>query len=438
MLPRGFCVSTQAETQVQDKKAEYSSMVDVVAVFLKSCYHYSGKCEKHYSYDPRQSRIVPYSRDLPIGIHLRGDVYNVDKTVVAISGLEFVGDRQLVVEVELSTVEKVVVGNFSIKMYRYAVEGWKHEKQAWAIAYSVIKRYNLSNVSDYVIFPHYFRGRKAKYDAMFVIAFAKNELEQVELWFRRSVVDLLAPQKEEKKEGGEEKSIEELIKEVEELVEGPEELSLTPAVPPATQVTTAVVTDVEVERLRKELEELKEIVEKRFDEWAKKQGLVKAKLVVFDLPTEYLRSTTKYEKNGETVMETKILKLDPARLRTLRKTFYTVLHKLAYKVDGLWILRHNADLSELNEVMGELHRILVENNISEKRTINLVDVYLPKDYVVEGLKEYIEERRMVLRDVQTKLETVLKLSERRRLEKELSNLLDEVKRLEEELRYLSS
>jgi hypothetical protein len=205
-----------------------------------------------------------------------------------------------------------------------------------------------------------------------------------------------------------------------------------------TATQQAVKCDEEYEKLAREVEELREIVEKRFDDWARRQGLVKMKLVVFTLPTEYLGSRTKYSKDESgKIVESKVLSIDPARARTLRKKFYEVLHAVAYRIHDMWALRHDAELSLLNEVVRDINEEF-KNLLVGNRTVELVDAYFPKDYVVRALTKYIEERRASMAEVYEKLNKVEKASEKARLLRELEELKTEIENLQRELRYLSS
>jgi hypothetical protein len=251
------------------------------------------------------------------------------------------------------------------------------------------------------------------------------------------------PQVEETEEVGVEE-LERRLREVEgesersiEIVQSaPQPRPATPATP-VTQIQQATKCDEEYERLVKEVEELREIVEKRFDDWARKQGLVKLKLVVFTLPTEYLGSTTRYSKDEDgKIVESKILSVDPARARTLRKKFYEVLHSVAYRIHDMWALRHDADLSLLNEVISNINEEF--KNLTNRRTIELIDAFFPKDYVVRALTEYIEERKASMAEIYEKLNKVEKARDRARLLRELEELKTEIESLQRELRYLSS
>ena len=172
--------------------------------------------------------------------------------------------------------------------------------------------------------------------------------------------------------------------------------------------------------------------------YLEKQGLMKAKVVVFDLPTEYLRSETKYSKTEDgRISETKILTIDPARMRTLRKKFYNALHKVAFKTLMGWILLQDADLTPLNNVMKEIHEELKRYGIEDYRKIYILDTYIPRNYIIQQLKEYIEERRSTYQDLVAKMnDPMITGYKLKRLEKQAEQLLIEIKRLEKELKNL--
>ena len=248
-------------------------------------------------------------------------------------------------------------------------------------------------------------------------------------------------EKSTKEPGIEELKVEELEKELQELRE-PEVIEIKPA--ESTAVTAQQVqpqrtcTDEEYEKLKREVEELREIVENKFDEWARKQGLVKLKLVVFRLPTEYLGSKTEYRKTSDgRIIESKILSVNPSVARSLRKRFYDVLHETAFKIYDMWALRHDADLKKLDEIMSVINEAF-KNVLAGERAVTLVDVYFPRDYVINALTKYIEERKATMSEVYEKLNKVEKVREKSRLLRELEELKAEIEALESELKYLQS
>jgi polyhydroxyalkanoate synthesis regulator phasin len=232
-------------------------------------------------------------------------------------------------------------------------------------------------------------------------------------------------------------SDEELKKKIEEALEEKTvlEVSLPSPAPQAQQVTAvasqAPAVSEDFEKLRREVEELREIIEKRFDEWARRQGLEKVRLIVFKIPTEYMGSKTVYEETPEGIVEKKILRIDPSKARSLRKKFYDVLHRNAYKIYDMWALRSDADLNEINKVAEEINR-----TFGVERSVTIVDTYMPRDYVVNALKEYINERKMRYKEVEDKLTKIETAREKRELMRELEELEREINALEQELKKL--
>jgi hypothetical protein len=159
-------------------------------------------------------------------------------------------------------------------------------------------------------------------------------------------------------------------------------------------------------------------------------GYVKARIVSFVLPTEYLggRTSTSLEEDGEEkrtiLVERKEVKIP--QLRSLRRKFYKILDRIAFKASGMWMLVHDvtdAEMAELNNVMKEISETLARHGISMTRNVELVDAYLPEKWVKMKLTEYIEE-------VTTELEA------KRRVEKKTRDVLREIQRLEELLKRL--
>jgi hypothetical protein len=160
-------------------------------------------------------------------------------------------------------------------------------------------------------------------------------------------------------------------------------------------------------------------------------GYVKVKVVDFDLPTEYIggKTTTVLEEveEGEgkraVTVEKKEVKIP--ELRTLRRMFYNVLKRIAFKASGLWVLVHDVtedELRELNGVMAEINSILAKHGIPA-RSIGIIEAYLPEQWVKVKLAEYIDH-------VMSELEA------RKAAEKKTREVLREIKRLEALLKRL--
>jgi hypothetical protein len=164
-------------------------------------------------------------------------------------------------------------------------------------------------------------------------------------------------------------------------------------------------------------------------------GYVKARIVSFDLPTEYIggKTRTGLEEGGEEgggeekrmiLVERKEVRIP--QLRSLRRKFYKILNRIAFKASGMWVLMHDVkpeELEELNNVMKEVSEVLAKHGIPMTRSIELVDAYLPEKWVKMKLTEYVEE-------VTTELEA------KRRVEKKTRDVLREIQRLEELLKRL--
>ena len=212
-------------------------------------------------------------------------------------------------------------------------------------------------------------------------------------------------------------------------------------------VTTEKKSEVlaRLENLEKELEEAEEKTEKEVKvtkediiKYLQGQGMERIKLIVFDLPTEYRKSKTKLEKgeNGEW-REIKILRYDPARFRSLRRKFYAILEKIAYKTSAGWALLPEIKddhpmIKEMNKTIEELERIS-----GVPRIVEIIETWMPKDYVIRQLEKYINAREFSLKDVEEKLKLEkLKSSEKKRLQRRLEELSEIVKKLKQELARL--
>jgi hypothetical protein len=161
------------------------------------------------------------------------------------------------------------------------------------------------------------------------------------------------------------------------------------------------------------------------------QGYVKVKIVDFDLPTEYIggRTTTVIEEveDGDTKRSVAVEKKEVRipQLRSLRRRFYKVLERMAFKASGLWVLMHDVtedELRELNDVMAEINSILAKHGIPA-RNINMVEAYLPEQWVKVKLTEYIDH-------VMSELEA------KKTVEEKTRDVLREISRLEELLNRL--
>jgi hypothetical protein len=161
-------------------------------------------------------------------------------------------------------------------------------------------------------------------------------------------------------------------------------------------------------------------------------GYVKAKIIDFDLPTEYIggRTTTALEEvedggGGKRAVTVEKKEVRIPQLRTLRRKFYKVLGRMAFKASGLWVLMHDVsedELKEFNEVMAEINSILARHGLPA-RTVSIVEAYLPEQWVKVKLAEYIEH-------------VVSELEAKKAVEEKTRDVLREIQRLEELLKRL--
>jgi hypothetical protein len=160
-------------------------------------------------------------------------------------------------------------------------------------------------------------------------------------------------------------------------------------------------------------------------------GYVKARIIDFNLPTEYIGGRTAIvfeevedgEEKRTVTVEKKEVRIP--ELRALRRKFYKVLERMAFKASGLWVLMHDVaedELKELNKVMEEINEVLAKHGLPA-RTVNIVEAYLPEQWIKVKLAEYIEH-------VMSELEA------RRVAEKKTRDVLREIQRLEELLKRL--
>lgn len=229
--------------------------------------------------------------------------------------------------------------------------------------------------------------------------------------------------KETKKEAEKDVTYSEIISKLKELEEELEKEVETPK------------KEVKEEEVKEEEEEEEKVVISKNEviDYLKREGLVQVKLVTFDLPSEYKGAKTTYEKTEDgKVREVKVFSNDPTVYRTLRRKFYRILERSAFKSTAGWILRSNANVKELNDVIAELNKLA-----GTKRNIWIIETYMPKDYVVHQLEQYIKERELALQDIQNKLQLEkLKKSQKKQLEKRLEEIEDIIKSLKKELEKL--
>jgi hypothetical protein len=420
-----------------EKPVEYRSFAEVIPVYVKSCYAYAGKCEKHYSWDG--TKFVPYNRDLPIGIHIRpvgGGVKPVQLTkYIDISGLEFAYLNNLEFEIEMNAGDRVVAEKFSIPIYEHVVTGWKNDKQAWAIAYSTIKRYNLDKVADWIIFPHYYSAKKAKWDKMLIIALPKDVVEKIDKWVHDKILELMSTkiqqvqtptttQKTEAKEVEEEEiSVEELEKMLQQIEKGKETITVVPSPAP-----TAVPSAQEVELPPPPTPSRSE--------------LVKIYELIMRLPSKYLVQQSKYVKT-ETggVVEQRVweglAQQVASRLEGIRRTAYDKIRQLGsfgyVKEFEKWIGVTDKAVKDAEEVSKWIREELGKLPLKQLRP----DLDIDKLYTAKAIEVYLkpEDAKLLLETAIAELEEAKQELERRIQEAEQEKKKSAIKKLEQELTY---
>jgi len=158
-------------------------------------------------------------------------------------------------------------------------------------------------------------------------------------------------------------------------------------------------------------------------------NLTKIRLVTFDLPTEYKGAETRYSKEGERVAEVKVFKKDPRVFRILRVRFYEVLRRVAYPTTMGWVIYRDDDpelLKELDDIVDELNQL----SGGEKR-IWIIDMYVPRDYIVQQITQYITQLKHSLNDTIRKMTSEeVKAKYRRKLQQKANELQSTLNRLE--------
>jgi uncharacterized coiled-coil protein SlyX len=168
-------------------------------------------------------------------------------------------------------------------------------------------------------------------------------------------------------------------------------------------------------------------------------SFIRVKIVISILPSEYSHSKMVQERIGISISEQRILRGKiTSKLRSLRSKLNDILHAEAYRVYDLWILKHNADISRIEKFINEVHGEISKLHPKIKRPIvTVVDAYVPRDVLLNGLRQYIEERKNVLEKCKNQLKTTTETRKKRRLYRSLRELQREIESLEEELKYLT-
>jgi len=167
-------------------------------------------------------------------------------------------------------------------------------------------------------------------------------------------------------------------------------------------------------------------------------GFTRVKVITFTLPTEYIAQDVELKRENGQVVERRVLKADPAPFRAARRAFYAALHKIAWRSEVGWVAKSDADLSVVDEWVRRFDELARKYGLpAGERTVEVVEAWLPKDWVVRQLTNYIAERRAAYEKMAAKLaELKEKGKSARRALRELEKLREELRELEEELRRL--
>jgi len=368
--------------------------------------------EKKWSYS--EGRLIPYSRDAPV--HVFFDVHT-NKIKVIIESEEDVSEFDI--EVEFTIDEGKFKKEPNLVYYMHIDSKYISYKQAWAIAYRNLKKLRKIYGEDkYIIIPYAFSGRRRNYAYTFV--FPKSLLLNYANRIYNEISRLL--QEEQKEEVTEEISVE---ISVEEALAGWTES--------VERVPTAVGGET-VEEIIEKAEERKEEVEREIEQKIRDLNLSWAKIITFTNPSEYLGSSRKRKGHVEEISFS--TNIDPERIRRLRARFYEILRRVAFRTDMGWILFRKVErenLKRVSDLVGELNNLM-----RTKRTVYILDVFIPKNYIKEKIEENIYRKRARIEELEQKLREIDAETEKkvvRRLKSDLKELREEVKRLEEELKY---
>ncbi|MHA1595697.1 MAG: hypothetical protein ACTSXX_13340 [Candidatus Baldrarchaeia archaeon] len=217
----------------------------------------------------------------------------------------------------------------------------------------------------------------------------------------------------------------------EEALAGWEEVS---GVPVMEEETTEEEKVEEEEKTEEEKEERVEVTEEEIEKIVMKHGLMKVKLVVFNLPSEYKGSRVQFDMTNRHAIIRFSDEIDITKIRTLRRAFYRILNEMAWKSLVGWVLMRDANMARLNEVIKALNE-----ELKTERAIYIVESYFPRKVLEEWLADYIVEVKMRIDEIKQKIEEKAEeLKTVRRLKSELKKMEELLKRLENEMRLLQS
>jgi len=165
------------------------------------------------------------------------------------------------------------------------------------------------------------------------------------------------------------------------------------------------------------------------------KSIVRKQVLVFDLPSEYIGSKTKTDGKKEITTFAKGIKV--SKIRTMRKLFYNLLHKVAYKSLIGWVCYEDVPKvlwDAVNDVMREYNKLFQNSS----NTIKIVELYVPSDFLEETVKENIKKLTLNYQEIQRKIaEAQEDYKKLKRLLNQSKQVEEELKKLENELRFLT-
>jgi len=188
-------------------------------------------------------------------------------------------------------------------------------------------------------------------------------------------------------------------------------------------------------------EELRKHADKIFQEKLKELGLVKKIVIAFTLACEYQGAKYEHSVVGNQIVE--IARLDKEwtkEARNFRSKFYYYLRRYAFETSLGWILYHDVTPEILNEFrkLAEEYEYLLKKFRKKGSPIRIVEIYVPKDYIIEQISSKLEilkkDEVEILNSLKDeRIERKVKERLRKKLEetrKEIERLVKEIKALE--------
>jgi len=169
-----------------------------------------------------------------------------------------------------------------------------------------------------------------------------------------------------------------------------------------------------------------------------RKSITKKQVIVFNLPSEYIGSKTKTDGKKEVTTFGKGINV--SKIRTLRKLFYNLLHRVAYKSLIGWVSFEDVPeqlWDAVNDVIREYNNLFGFNN--SNNNIKIVEVYLPSDFLEDTIKENIKKLSLDYKKLQQKIaEAEEDYKKVKRLINQSKQVEEELKKLENELRFLTN